>query len=996
MPSKSDFEELLRNISKELTEKKRDELKFLGRIFFDNLEETEGLERCATGKDVLDFFVRKEIISKHNVSKLQSSFENIGGCNRIREMLNLYTEKMKNIHSAKERSMWQELVPNFVETLTCKKVKERVEKEHLAILRGPPAAGKSQTCCWYASDFRQHAKHIAYKLQCKSKDDLLTSFRGFLEFSKMKFEQENEEKSEYVKHMAEVAISLIKSGEKGGKVYLLIFDDVTEETCGEVEQIINSFRETHKARNLRMLCSTNYSKFYEQCTQNENVFEVVEGVEKSEALKFFKEPIKQKNSEKDIQALAKTMGYLPYGLVLANSYMYTTGMSVKMYIDKLSDKEFLKQVEKVMRGTSQEYAKGLVSAQMLTIERVEETSSVYMKMLLQFIPFLHHHEIPMRLLKKLLPDSMDDRDKDTVVFELIANIRKYCISGEIQFEHQTQAISIHAVTALVLDLRLSREEKESTVRDLLCFFCKNISIDCRLHLTLLSNLELQPHATKVVLCATKLKLDKEKACIFLMCTLHAAIGVTFRVSGVESLLADEHLNEAKKLGFQLIKTDPETLMITTEEMEALDGMEYIEDDRNRRRRADSIFQDFLVIYSSQNKYTGSDERDSEMEKHRQNAKMKDLQTKKMFQDLVNVTKDFPEDLIPDIVIHTERTVHDLDHLEKVAEFSGDKKHVDERKRGRLSNELYRKLLDKQQAMPRDKLGEVTVVEMMVTILYNSGRAHYYQSKSHHQLTLVCWNELRLAYLLGKLLRERYPEFPSVQSLITRRNGILYHCLVSRKHVNESGKEKDDILHKIISKYEEMLNEKDSHYYEYGIIKVSEHQRLHHDAMCLKLLLKCYITRIANADDDENKSRHFQDGKKHANKLEKLLGDRHMCRWLALPGFHVQVARFFLKNESEKAEEHFRLAVNMEKEYNLQRLSHFALQGQFGLIDCLKRRGTKTSLEEAADICGMLVRSLHESNFRKIYQKAVDTSNEVKRLIVKKRRVVHEGEGSETE
>ncbi|XP_033736882.1 uncharacterized protein LOC117325066 [Pecten maximus] len=793
MASESDFSELLRNISCDLGKKKLDELKFIATSKWD-IPEEEGCGETATKEEVLKCLVRKGIISKDNVSQLECAFETIGGCRRIRNMLAQYQAKIQRIRTAKERSMWQELVPNFIETSKCYEVKERLRKGNLAILRGIPAAGKSQICVWYASDFRKEAKHTAYKLMCQNEDDLLTSLRGFLEFLEMKFERQKEAKSEYIIHMTEVAMSLIKSGGMNEKQYLFIFDDVTEATCKVVERIIHSF---HQVKNVKILCSTSYSKFYEQCTEND-VFVRVEGVTKSEALQFFKGDVKKKNSEEDIEDLATKMGHLPYGLVLANSYMFTTGMSVKKYIDKLSDKEFLKQVETLISGTWQEYDKGLVSAQMLAIDKVENTSSVHVKSLLRFIPFLHHNQIPIRLLKKLLTESIDDRDKDTIIFDLIANVRKYCIGGEIESEHQTHAISIHAVTVLVLEFRLTRKEQEVSIRDLLCFFCKNISIDCRLHLTLISNLEFQPHASKVVVRAAEMESSKEKAYLFLMCTLHAAIGVSFRVGGVEGLLADEHLNKAKALCFQLIEVDPESFMLTAEEIDSLDNMEYIDENKKKVKRSDSMLQFFHRIFPNQEGIASTKkELESGKEKHRQNARVKDSKTEDLYKRLVSIANELPKDFIAEIVIQTDRTIHDLDHLEEVAEFSGSMKHVDERKRGRLSQELYDKLITKKLAIPRDKLGTIAVVEMMVIILYNSGRNHYYQSQSEHRVSLVCWNELRLAYLLGKLLREQIPDFPSVQSLITRRNGILYHCLVSRKHINESGKEKDIILQKII-------------------------------------------------------------------------------------------------------------------------------------------------------------------------------------------------------
>ncbi|OWF39083.1 uncharacterized protein LOC110465493 [Mizuhopecten yessoensis] len=960
MACEEELTTLLLHIGEDLVEGNVRELLYL---IGDGIPKSEK-ERISTGRELMDMLIKKHLVDSNRLERLKSL---LSGIDRedLKVQLEPFEQKIKSINTAKHSLTLNGLVPNFIKTSQCIEVEERLKNEQLAILTGISASGKSQICIWYASEFQKNAKHTAYKLMCQNEDDLLTSMRSFLEFLGMKFERQKEAKDVYIKHMAEVVKSLTESGNKTGQHYLFIFDDVTETTCKVVELIIHSFRE---AQNVKIICSTSYSKFYEQCTER-NVFVKVKGVSQAEALQFFKEHVKMNNSQDNIQALAIKMGYLPYGLVLANSYIFTTGVSVKKYVELLTRKDFLRKVEQLTAGTAQEYDKGLVSAQMLTVDKVE-SSSVHIKSLLNFIPFLHHNEIPTRLLRKLLPENIDDRDKDIVILDFIANVKKYCI-GEIESTDQTETISIHAVTALVLEHRLPLEEQESSIKALLCFFCKNISIDCRLHLTFTSNMEFQPHASKAALRAVEMESSKTKDCTFLLCALHAAIGVTFRVGGVESLLADENLNKAKALCFQLInENDPESYMLTAEERDSLENTEYVDESKKTFRRED-LFQVFLqeTMKNEQKGMTSrKTELENEREKCRQNARAKDSKAETLYKRLVEVPQQLTKGFIADIVLKTERSEPDLAHLVEVAGFTGTLKEVDERKRGRLSKELYDKLLTQNLAINRDQLGSICVVELMVIILYNNGRHHYYQCQSEQQLFLVCWNELRLAYLLGELLQEHYSDFPSVQSLITRRNGILYHCLLSNQQTNESGEESGIVLDKIIRQYEKMLGaEKSEKYFEYGIIKVSHHQRLHHDAMCLKLLLKCYTNRMK---DGPEKDQHYEDGKKHANKLEELLKDKRMCRWLAVPGFHVQIARFFFEHEMEKAIIHFKRAVELEEEYSLQRLSHFKLQGQFGLIECYLSRKEGSDLEDARGICELLKRSLHESNFQRSYHKVV--------------------------
>lgn len=950
-----DYNEVLYDVADELTAENVKSMLFL---LNEDIPSSER-ERITTGIELISTLRSKELVGRTRLDYLKRLLSKIRRKD-LEDRVKICEQKEEKISTAKHSLMWQGLVPNFIETAKCREVEQRLIAEKMAILTGISASGKSQTCIWYATKFRKEANHTTCKLMCQTDDDLLASFRSFLESSKMEFERETEAKSDYIKHMAEVAMSLIEMGQRTGRQYLFIFDDVTEATCKVVEGIIHSF---HREKNVKILCSTSYAKFYKQCTEND-VFVKIGGVSQSEVLEFFKDHVKMKNSEKDIQDLAEKMGHLPYGLVLANSYIFFTGMSVKKYVELLSEGNFLQNVEELIACTSQEYDKGLVSAQMLAVEQVE-SSSVHVKSLLRFIPFLHHNEIPLSLLRELLPESIDDRDKDTVIFDFIANVRKYCI-GEIESSNQSQTISIHAVTALVLGLRLTREEKESSIRDLLCFFCKIINIDCRHKESFKNNLECLPHAAKVALAAVKITRTKEIT--FLMCAIHAAIGVTFRVGGIEGLLANEHLYEAKTLCFEFIdERDLHSYMFNTDERESVNCTEYIDDSKQYFCRLDSgHYQAYpsscQITEGPEHKKVKVSHPEMELEEenvnHIQSARKKDSRVEMLYQRLVSASETLQEDVITDIIMQTKRSEHEMDHLRKVANFPGSLKHV-ESQQGRLSKELYEKLLEKNLAMPFKKLRTVYTVEMMIIILYNNGRNLYYQSQTEHKLSLVCWNDLRLAYLLGILLQRDYPQFLSVQSLITRRNGLLYHCLLDRKRSRVDAKDNKIVLDRIIDQYKEMLMATDSKYFAYGIVKVSEYQRIHHNAMCLKLLLKCYSTKIANTENPDDKVSYYKEGEKYAKQLEKLLEERRICHWLAVPGFHVQVARFFIEHDIEKARRHFKRAVEMEEDHN-----HFKLQGQFGLIKCFIRRGTPSDLEEGRTICEMLLSSLHKTNFKR--------------------------------
>ncbi|XP_069127805.1 LOW QUALITY PROTEIN: uncharacterized protein [Argopecten irradians] len=898
-------------------------------------------ERILDGTELLVELKARNIVGTNHLEKLKGILGEIGRRDLVQKLVE-FEQKVKSFTKAKAEVCLAG-VYNFIETEQCMEVYELLKRKRLVMLRGISGSGKTQLSLWCANRFRRNMEsQLVWRLNCQDMNDLMQSLRSLLNYFEMNFESQKDSKDTYILEMANVIKQRLESDDWQKRPSLFIFDNICEACENVVLDIFNALRDTS---NVKILGSTESSTFCLQFIRDGEEVRHVKGVTKEEVWNFFKGSDHFEKCKDELDLLAKCVDYLPYALVLARLYIEATSMTVKDYITQLkSRRDFLETIEKRIRFSN--YDKGLVGAQVLTLEKIEAKVSDTGKVLLQCMAFLNHEKVPYTLLKNLAYVFFPSAGPGEDIRELIHQMKSYSI-GEITGTGDESTISLHAVTKLVIYHRLREEEHMRILKRLLWFFGCHLSIDCRLRSSLNSNLRLQCHA-ECVLAEAKEKMVCDPDMLMLGCIIHTAIGVSLRVSGTEHVLADEYLKKAREQMFTLIKEPPGSFRLCLDEQES------------NRQSDDTVPTESNVWW----RITRFLSLDGTTEETNKNENSNDSKIKRLYAKLVDATKDLPRQFFADFLMKMNRSERDIKHLKEVAgvEYSDDK----DISKNCLTPTLYAKLQSVKAAMPKEQIREIFGVELMIIILYNNGR-HYYQWKQGDKHSdEFCCNEFLTAALLGKLLERTFPDFPSVQYLISQRNGIYYHHETDKR--SKHGKDLDVTrrdLEDTIRRLEEMPR-KTLKYFEFGILKVSEHYCLHQEAMTLNIILKCLIQLHSLCKEENVKLEYYNRAENYAKTLLQITED--MQDWNAAPGFHVQLARFYMMKKPpaqlQKAVTHFQKADDLEKQYNVKGLSHFKLQARFGLVISQKRLGDPTSLAKAQKTCQRLVDRLRKTKLHK--------------------------------
>lgn len=498
------------------------------------------------------------------------------------------------------------------------------------------------------------------------------------------------------------------------------------------------------------------------------------------------------------------------------------------------------------------------------------------KILLSLIPFLHHEHIQVGVLSRLLKSGSIHGHKyeDSNVIE---RLRKYALCDLKGLGHD-RVISIHALTQMALLNRLSTKERNQRILSLLNFFATNMIMDCRLCSSMQTNILFIDHAMNVLRMAEALS-DPCDTIKVLICYVSTLVGVTFRIKGVDNFLVNQNLTRAMTHCFQMIGEDPSQF-----------GLYLSGDTRSDIRHITEHTRKEGILVE----------------------KLSSLKTK------------IPDKFIKEFIPSMKRPDKDMEHLKtrsNLSRFSFKEE---------LGSELHSELVKKKLSAPLDVVREFFFVELLIVILFNNGRNHYLQKHLRKKFMELSWE-------LGEQLKEKCPNFLSIQFLITQRNGLLYK-LLKVDQTNTTNEEKLMVLRSAVTKYTSLLHDKED-YFEFGVLKLSkECKNFHHTAMCRKFLLKCYCRLFELHTTDTEKRETYGLGMECAKKLTDLM--KEMADFTALPGLHVQLAKFYMLKSPEggshiaKAIEHLEEADTMEKNTDVG-LSHFRLQALFGLVVCYR-------------------------------------------------------------
>ncbi|XP_033736881.1 uncharacterized protein LOC117325064 [Pecten maximus] len=832
-------------------------------------------------------------------------------------------EPLKNkliLHKDAKWKVGYATVPHFLKVKYCTFLEQALATENIVALLGPPATGKTQLACNYAQDFFK-----------ENKESVIWKLdcEGKTEFMKSMFDlldrlhMKPEGKNEEKAHYLEELGQMVVDnfgGASQAKKPHLLIFDDIGDSCNE---IVSKILKNFKenSHNVKIIATMNGDIDLECKTMK------VTGLQDEEVIPFFRHNSDSGGAESAITK-AKDDDIKTLGKLFGKSPFGL--MLSKHYIQKsgmdLSDFTEMLNKDEGFIGNTENHA--------------ENIGQYYKKCLLAAHRIiLERVELKLnddgKILLSLIPFLHHEHIQVGVLSRLLksGSLQRHEYEDSNVIERlrkyalcdlkglgSDRVIMIHALTQKALLNRLPAEDRQERISLLLHFFATNMIMDCRLRTSMDTNILFIDHAMNVLRMAEKIS-NPSYTMQVLQCYVSTLVGVTFRIGGVDNFLVNDYLTRAMTLCFRMIGEDR------------------------------SLFE-WDPCVDTELDTVGST-------KH--GNKIDDLVEK-----LCSLKEKIPNDFIQEFITSMIRPDKDMEHLriraKDLSQFSFENE---------LGKDLHRHLVEKKLAAPLGIVREFFFVELLIVILYNNGRNHYLQKTRRRQLMEMSWK-------LGERLKEKCCNYLSIQSLITQRNGLLYKLDLP----NATKEDQLKAVNSAVEKYTVMIHDKED-YFEFGILKLSKvSKNFHHIAMCRKFLIKCYCRLFELHTGDDKKRMTYDSGLRCVEKLTELTEE--MAAWTALPGLHVQIAKFYMltppggESDIEKAIRHLKSADTIENNTDVG-LSHFRLQALFCLIACYRQKGDIDSLKCARDICNILISNLHSSNSQESLSKAnrqLDQINEI--------------------
>lgn len=787
---------------------------------------------------------------------------------------------------------------------------------YTCIFPGPVGCGKSQLSYWYARN-NPDTFDLVWKFQCQTPEHLTRSMKALLEFLDIEFIELVENREQYVLMMGDlICKSPSINAKKSG---LLLFDDVQKPCLQMVKKLLVDLK---NLKGFKIILTCNNSHIDQEIEIDQNCCIRMNGMSEEEAVEFFrKSNYFDDFKEDDIKQLSRKLGRLPLGLFTARSYIQRTKISIITYIKHLDDEDFLKDIDMIK---DDDYDKGLMASQLLVLEEMKSLLSPLVYKFLYFVPLLDYENIPVSLLYSLLPSHLSHAAKTGQVGAFIQGLGEYSL-GDVRGIDDDRVISFHGATKLAMSLLPNfKEQCKENVLSLVRILAYNIDMDGRQCTTLSGNLMLMEHAYKVLQKAETL-LEQTDEVMILLSYLSCALGVTYRLQGCDDIMAHQCLTKALQVCLKIIGKDESVIYnLFVQPGYQADHFEI-----------DNVVKDLYMA----------------------------LVAKGISVD-VKFYKKFLEG--------KKRSERDIEHLMQRGQLQRE-----DFTNNKISRQCHEKLVSKNLAVTSSLLQQFFLIELLMSISYNYGRNLYRMKHSHHKPLVEILDDCRrfffLSYQLSNLMKKQY--LP-VQSLIAERNGSLYLLIRDSSFRKINKARAHESLMKAVERLEFMLSEKRD-YFEFGVLKLGPEFDQHHVGMCYKLLLKCYI-RLYNLEEGNMKEQQYQKGLEYVRKLDKI--EDQLENWIALAGFHVQIAKLYrLKGSLDNLEHaiaHLDKAIQLENRDQIGTLSHFMLQAKLNLIKCYIDQDTTESLEQARAICEELVQHLESTNREKSLNNAKSLMAEI--------------------
>ncbi|CAC5385547.1 unnamed protein product [Mytilus coruscus] len=775
------------------------------------------LEKITTGTDIVQLLEERCMLSAENVEKLSKLLQ-LAGRNDLDKNVQQYVESAisRNLSNHDYYGLHgMHVTANYEETNDYHSLCEHMIRNNSVILKGmcnpdrqclcPPGTWKSQHAFRYAHKFsetrKQDQKSLIWRVECNTELNIYTSLSHLMNFLKIQCINSENHMKESIKIMLSRAIEVLESENYKDTKHLFILLGFVLPRNDLIEMFL---RQLSEYGNISIIVTTSQSL----SNDFDKFVIVLQGMTEKEAVGF----LNVDDSSMEKAELAKRLSYSPDGLVFARTYLHTTKISINTYIERLEN----------ITSTDSASKK---ACEML-ISEAEDSMSANEKKVLHLMPYLNTDNIPIFVLKSLLPHTLSRKEKAILIDHFLRTLDKYSLISHITGLDEHRVIAAHRFTLMIVKASSTGCERNYHLKELLNFFMCYIDLDARLLEVIHRNVLLLDHAVRFLFhfedCLKSLFPETKAK----LCYIYCAVGITYRLYGNTELSANTYLQKAKR-------TMHETFL--------------------------SSHQHHLPSDKTENPYTTLDE-------YLNGSDALQEHCKSIFNILIEKGKNISQAFVDEFVRNKYRNSRSISLLCEYGQIPIEDVHTNQ-----LNNEVVGKLKSKNLIMEGENISKTFLVELMIRILYNSsknkwlmeiskdsftkherGKLRKHLSSTHFPVTPDSLIEHQMAHCLTKSLQQHLSNLPRhdtrmessentvlsfcpVFSPVTHRSGILY-MLRSFSDPNRLS----PLLNEAIKLLDSLdVNIDGTGFTEFGVVKRIGDSSLFHSVMIDRIKMECY-------------------------------------------------------------------------------------------------------------------------------------------------------------
>ncbi|CAC5385546.1 unnamed protein product [Mytilus coruscus] len=857
---------LTREIASGLSAENIKTMKFIVRQFGKGV-----LENIVSGTDLLQLLEERDWLSAERIDRLSELLQTIGR-HDLDNKVQMYADSAisRNLSNHNYYGIYgMQMNSNYVETSMYKKIFDHLQRHNIVIIKGPPGTWKSQHAFRYAHYFFKEKgtdQSLIWRVDCNTDLNIFNSFSHLMNFFKIQCVNSKNRIKESIEVMLSRAVGALANEKYKESKHLFILLGFT---CTSLpKETIQTLLQGMKAHtNIFVLATVSESL----SSDFDNDVIEMHGMLEKEAIDFLNVP--NITSIEQAKVLARKLSYLPTGLLFARTYMQTTQISIESY---------LKNLETITNTSSDDSS---TKACQLLIEQAETKMSREERKLLHYMPYMNTDNIPVLLLKYLLPRFLIDDSKNVLINNFLKTLNNHSLIS-IKDMDDSRVVAAHSFTLMILKSSETKEKRTEYLNALLDFFVSYLDLDARWLEVIHRNVLFLDHA-EAFLSNVGIEFESQSRDIKAkLCYLYTAIGITYRLYGNTELSAAVYLSKAKNTVYKSILGCNSFQCSKTEH--SFDTIEeYLNGSEALREHCNDIFP-----------------------------------------KLQRNSKELSKNFINNFVENKCRSSRSISLLCKYSDIG-----IEKVKNNQLSGEEVDHLRKKNLIMDAEHIAETFLIELLIRILYNESKNTWLVEMSKDEFSAG-------KRTLRKRLSSAY--FPVTPESLTQHQ--LAHRLTQllEKHMEsihmtstESiGPEFPTLLNEAIRLLDEIdKGIEGKGFTEFGVVKRIGDSSLFHSVMIDTLKMECY-EKLAKAVQPK-KDEFLQKAISIAKRLECQIND--MTSWKALSGIHLKIAKLFIRTQTEenikKAKHHYRKAYDREFESNNTRFTRFHQRAVIHYAEC---------------------------------------------------------------